>query len=195
MRILYIYCHPVPESFHGAIRTMAVDGLAAGGHDVDLCDLHAEGFNPVLDAQMRRDYEDVSRNRAGIEEHVRRLQEADALVLQFPVWSFGPPALLKGWMDRLLSPGIAFDLSDPRRTRPLLTRLRRVAGITTYGRPWWNAFAVGDPPRRLVTRYLPRFAPGKARAEYYALYHMNVAPQERRAAFLDTVQKAMARFG
>jgi putative NADPH-quinone reductase len=194
MRILYLYCHPLPESFHGALRKNALEGLAAAGHEVDLCDLYAERFDPVLDAQMRRDYHDTEKNRVGIEEHVRRLHAAEALVLQFPVWSFGPPALLKGWMDRLLSPGIAFDLSDPNRTKPLLGRLRRVAGITTYGRPWWNALAVGDPPRRIVTRYLPRFAVRRARAEYHALYHMNVATQEKRAAFLDTVQKAMARF-
>ena len=72
---------------------------------------------------------------------------------------------------------------------------RRVAGITSYGRPWWSALAVGDPPRRIVTRYLPRFSGGRARADYYALYHMNVATQEQRVAFMDKVQKAMARFG
>jgi putative NADPH-quinone reductase len=102
--------------------------------------------------------------------------------------------MLKGWMDRLLSPGIAFDFSDPARAKPLLRELRRVAGITTYGRPWWNALAVGDPPRRIVTRYLPRFSGGKARADYYALYHMNVATEAQRTAFMDKVQKAMARF-
>jgi putative NADPH-quinone reductase len=194
MRVLYVYCHPLPESFHAALRKMALDGLAAAGHEIDLADLYADGFDPLMSPQMRRDYHDTARNREGIENYAARLQAAEALVLQFPVWSFGPPAMLKGWMDRLLSPGIAFDLSDPHKARPLLHNLRRIAGITSYGRPWWNALAVGDPPRRLVTRYLPRFSPHRARADYHALYHMNVATQEQRVAFMDKVQKAMARF-
>src|SRR5436190_17259661 len=97
-----------------------------------------------------------------------------SLIFQFPVWSFGPPAMLKGWMDRLLMPGVAFDLSNPNTAVPLLTQLRRIVGIATYGRPWWNAFLVGDPPKRIMTRYMPRFADGKAKVDYYPLYHMNV---------------------
>jgi len=91
-------------------------------------------------------------------------------------------------------PGVAFDLSNPGKTKSLLSNLKRVAGITTYGRPRWNAIAVGDPPRRLVTRYLPRFATGGARVDYHALYHMNVATQGQRTAFMDKVGAAMARF-
>jgi NAD(P)H dehydrogenase (quinone) len=193
VRVLYLYCHPLPESFHAAIRAKALDGLAAARHDVDLLDLYAEGFDPVMSADERRRYHDTGRNRQGLERHVERLQAAEALVVQFPVWSFGPPAMLKGYFDRLLMPGVAFDLSDPSKTRSLLSNLKRVAGITTYGRPRWNAIAVGDPPRRLVTRYLPRFATGRARIEYHALYHMNVATMAQRTAFMDKVRAAMAR--
>lgn len=48
MRILYIYCHPLPESFHAAIRARALDELEIAGHEVDLLDLYAEKFDPVL---------------------------------------------------------------------------------------------------------------------------------------------------
>jgi NAD(P)H dehydrogenase (quinone) len=193
VRVLYLYCHPLPESFHAAIRAKALDGLAAARHEVDLLDLYAEGFDPVMSADERRRYHDTSRNRQGLERHVERLQWAEALVLQFPVWSFGPPAMLKGYFDRLLMPGVAFDLSNPSKTRSLLSNLKCIAGITTYGRPRWNAIAVGDPPRRLVTRYLPRFATGRARIDYHALYHMNVATEPQRAAFMDKVRVAMSR--
>jgi NAD(P)H dehydrogenase (quinone) len=194
VRVLYLYCHPLPESFHAAIRAKALDGLAAARHDVDLLDLYAEGFDPVMSADERRLYHDTGLNRQGLERHVERLQAANALVVQFPVWSFGPPAMLKGYFDRLLMPGVAFDFSNPSRTRSLLSNLKRVAGITTYGRPRWNAIAVGDPPRRLVTRYLPRFATGRTRIDYHALYHMNVATMAQRIAFMDKVHGAMARF-
>ena len=50
MRVLHLYCHPVPESFHGAIRAAVLEGLGRAGHEVDLLDLYAEGFDPVLGA-------------------------------------------------------------------------------------------------------------------------------------------------
>ncbi len=194
MRILYLYCHPQPESFHAAIRERALAGLAAAKHEVDLLDLYAEKFDPVMSEAARRDYHDKSRNQAGLESYVARLRAADALVVQFPVWSFGMPAMLKGYFDRMMMPGVAFDLSDPAHAKPLLGNLRRIAGITTYGRPWTRALLVGDPPRKMVKRYLPWFADRQARVDYYALYDMNIASEAKRAAFMEKVHVAMARF-
>jgi NAD(P)H dehydrogenase (quinone) len=193
VRIHYIYCHPLPESFHAAIRAEALAGLNEAGHSVDLCDLYAEKFDPVMSAEERRDYHDLAKNQSRVTDYARRLREADALVMQFPVWSFGPPAMLKGWMDRLLMPGVAFDLSNPNKAIPLLTNLKRIAGITTYGRPRWNALLVGDPPKRIVTRYMPRFTDG-AKVDYFPLYHMNVASEDKRKAFIAKVRAAMVRF-
>jgi putative NADPH-quinone reductase len=193
VKVFYVYCHPLPESFHAAIRDEALAGLAEARHEVDLCDLYAEGFDPVMSAEERRRYHDTSRNQIGIESHVARLRAAEALVVQFPTWCFGPPAMLKGFLDKVLAPGVSFDLSDPKNVRPLLGNLKLVAGIVTYGRDRLRAFAMGDPPRKLVTRYLPRSAVVKARAYYHALYHMNVATEARRKGFMAEVRQAMAR--
>ena len=193
MRVHYLYCHPLAESFHATIRGEALAGLKEAGHTIDLCDLYAEKFDPVMSGEERRDYHDLSKNQARVADYVRRLRAADALILQFPVWSFGPPALLKGWMDRLLMPGVACDLSNPNMAIPLLTNLKRIAAITTYGRPWWNALFVGDPPKKIITRYMPRFTKG-ARVDYHALYHMNVANEAKRKAFVAKVRAAMVRF-
>jgi len=194
LRVLYLYCHPLPESFHAAIRTTALAGLAEARHEVDLCDLYAERFDPVMSGEERRRYHDTSRNQTGIEIYVRRLCAAEALVVQFPTWCFGPPALLKGFLDKVMVPGVSFDMSDPQNVRPLL-ELKHIAGIVTYGRDRWRAMAMGDPPRKLVMRYLPRSAVVKARASYHALYHMNVATEARRKRFIATVRRAMARLG
>jgi len=193
MRVLYVYCHPLPESFHGAVRAAALAGLARAGHEVDLLDLYAEGFDPVLSPEGRRHYHDVARNRRGLESHVERLQRAEALVVQFPTWCFGPPAMLKGWLDRLIMPGVAFDLRDPAHVKPMLGNIRSVAGIVTYGRERWTAWYMGDPPRRLVTRYLPWFATRGVTVAYHALYHMNVADEARRRGFVARVGHAMER--
>lgn len=193
MHVLYLYCHPLEESFHAAIRNEAVAALRMAGHEVDLCDLYAEGFDPVLTAERRRNYHDVTSNREGLEDHVARLQAAEALVVQFPTWCFGLPAMLKGWFDRLLMPGVSFDLSDPKNVKPMLTRIRHVIGISTYGRPRWVAWYVGDPPRKIITRYLPRLTGKAAHVEYHALYHMNVASLEKRQRFVEHVKTAMGR--
>lgn len=194
MKVLYLYCHPLPESFHAAIRAAALSGLAEARHEVDLCDLYAERFDPVMSEEERRRYHDTSRNQIGIETYVARLRGAEALVVQFPTWCFGPPAMLKGFLDKVLAPGVSFDMSDPQNVRPLLN-LKIVSGIVTYGRDRWRAIAMGDPPRKLVTRYLPRSAIVTARARYHALYHMNVASEARRKGFIADVRKAMARLG
>jgi putative NADPH-quinone reductase len=193
MKILYIYCHPLPESFHAAIRARALDALVASGHDVDLLDLYAEKFDPVLSEEGRRHYHDTSRNRIGLESYIARLTSAQVLVVQFPTWCFGMPAVLKGFLERLILPGVAFDLSDPAHARPLLRNLTRIIGIVTYGRPHRMALWMGDPPRKMVKRYLRWFTGGRARVDYYALYHLNVASEAKRIAFLERVQQAVRR--
>ncbi|MCU0885924.1 MAG: NAD(P)H-dependent oxidoreductase, partial [Beijerinckiaceae bacterium] len=105
MRVLYLYCHPLPESFHAAIRAEAIAGLEAAGHEVDLCDLYAEGFDPVLSEEGRRHYHDTAVNQTGLEGYVARIKAAEGLVVQFPTWCFGMPAMLKGFFDRLIMPG------------------------------------------------------------------------------------------
>lgn len=193
MKVLYIYCHPVPESFHNALRSEALGGLVEAGHEVDLLDLYAEEFDPVLSLEGRRHYDDTSRNQIGLEGYVRRLHAAEALVVQFPTWCFGPPAMLKGFFDRTLMPGVAFDLSDPAHVQPMLRNIKKIAGIVTYGRPRYMALYMADPPRKVVTRYL-RWFTGGARVQYNALYHLNVASERKRKNFMARTRRAMMAF-
>lgn len=193
MRILYIYCHPLPESFHAAVRTKALEALKAAGHEVDLLDLYAEKFDPVLSEEGRRHYHDTSRNQAGLEAYIGRLTAAEVLVVQFPTWCFSMPAMLKGFLDRMIMPGVAFDLSDPAHVKPMLGNLKRIIGVVTYGRPRYMALWMGDPPRKIVKRYLRWFTDGKARTTYHALYHLNVASEARRVGFIHKVESAMRR--
>src|ERR1700732_912844 len=120
-------------------RTEALAGLKEAGHTIDLLDLYAEGFDPVLSAERRRDYHDPVRNRANNQAYVDRLMAANAMVVQFPTWSFGPPAMLKGWFARMLGPGMARNLPAPAQAKPMLQHITRITGISTYGRPRWQA--------------------------------------------------------
>ena len=188
MRILVIYAHPVETSFHAALHGRVVAALRSAGHEVDDCDLYAENFNPVLSREERLVYHDTAVNQAPVASYVARLKNAEALVLCFPVWCFGLPAILKGWFDRVLMPGVSLDLSDPAHVKPGLTHLRKIAAVTTYGRPRWMAFYMGDPPRKVITRYLRSLTGGRAKVDYFAYYHMNVATPQTLGRHLDRIE-------
>jgi NAD(P)H dehydrogenase (quinone) len=194
MHVLVVYCHPVETSFGSALHQEVLRNLRAAGHTVDDCDLYAEGFNPVMSREERLHYHDVPRNQAALADYVARLNKAEAIVFCFPAWCFGLPAMLKGYFDRLMMPGVAFDISDPANVKPMLTHIRRIAAVVTYGRPRWLAWYMGDPPRKIVTRYLRRLTANTARVDYHAYYHMNVATEPRLARFLRQVGQAMAKF-
>ena len=189
MRVLYIYCHPLADSFHAAIRAAGLKGLEARGHASDLLDLYAESFQPVLTADERRRYSDSPRNQAGLETYVSRLKSAEALVVQFPTWCFGPPAMLKGFFDRVLIPGVAYDAAS---SKPSLDNIRRIVGVVTYGESWTAAMWMGEAPRKIVTRFLPWFTGGKAKGECHALYKVDSLGDGARRAFIERVEKAMA---
>ena len=194
MHVLVVYCHPVETSYHAALHREVVARLQSAGHTVDDCDLYAENFNPVMSREERLGYHDVPANQQPVAEYIERLRRAEALVLCFPTWCFGMPAMLKGFCDRLLMPGVAFDLSDPQNVKPMLGHIKRISAVVTYGRPRWTAWYMGDPPRRIVTRYLKRLTGNTARVDFHAYYHMNVATEPRLTRFLQRVGQAMARF-
>jgi NAD(P)H dehydrogenase (quinone) len=194
MRGLVIYSHPVETSYNAALHQEVLKSLRAAGHEVDDCDLYAEEFNPVLSRAERMGYHDVTINRLPVQRYVDRLLWAESLVFCFPTWCFGMPAILKGFFDRVLMPGVAFDISDPQNVKPALIHIKRISAIVTYGRPRWTALLMGDPPRKSITRYLKLLTGGRARTDYYAQYHMNVATPERLNAFKTKVSQAMLRF-
>jgi len=194
MHVLVVYCHPVETSFHAALHQEVLANLKAAGHTVDDCDLYAEGFNPVLSREERLGYHDVPSNQLPLAGYVERLRKAEAIVFCFPTWCFGLPAMLKGYFDRLFMPGVAFDISDPANVKPMLTHIKRISAVVTYGRPRWVAWYMGDPPRKIITRYMKRLTGDTARVDFHAYYHMNIATEPRLTQFKRRVGEAMARF-
>jgi len=195
MRVLVVYAHPVETSFNAALHRAALAGLARAGHAIDDLDLYAEGFQPCLSREERLNYHDTAVNQAPVADYVRRLKAAEGMVFVFPTWSFGPPAILKGFFDRVLLPGVSFAITPDRRVEPLLGNIRRIAAVVTYGQAWWRVrLGIGDLPRLLITRYF-RITARNAPVAYHALYDMNRATDAARARFLAKVEQAMAGFG
>jgi putative NADPH-quinone reductase len=199
MRVLLLSCHPDPESYNAALRQTALRSLREAGHEVrelDLYALHGAGdFDPVLSPAEKRSYlSETDVNIAGLQAHVDALRWAEGWVVVYPTWTYGPPALLKGWIDRVFLPGVSFRLggSRYRPIRGALTQIRWFCGITTSGSPWWWLRWVGDPGRSLFMRGLaPLFARG-CRRDWLQLHSMNYATARDRERFLARVQRRLA---
>ena len=196
MKILVVFCHPIRDSFAGAVLDRCLAELGRAGHQLTVKDLYREGFDPVLSAHERRAYEDQGANQAPVGGEIAALKEAQGLLLVYPTWWYGMPALLKGWFDRVWIPGVAFDL-DRRRgvSMHALGGVKRLMVVTTYGAPaWFIRLWLGDPGRRVVMRGLkPLLAPG-CRSAWAALYRMDRNTPAQRSGFLDRVSRKLALF-
>ena len=124
MNVLIIFAHPEPSSFSAALKNEAVATLTAAGHAVTVSDLYAMKWNPSLGSdefahdRANPDFLDLSREQEHAHRHdshaadVRaeqaKVAAADLVLFHFPVWWFGMPAILKGWVDRVFSRGFAY---------------------------------------------------------------------------------------
>ena len=154
MRALVVYCHPREGSFTAAVRDTVLERLEAAGAEVRLTDLYARGFSPALTAEEHAGYEDEATNQAPVRRDCDDLMWCDTLIFVYPTWWYGQPAVLKGWIDRVFVPGIAFRMPTPkvREIRPGLTHITRLGCFTTCGASWWLTRMIGAPGRRTILR-------------------------------------------
>ena len=196
MRVHVVYAHPSPNSFAAAIHRHIIDGLVARGHQVDDLDLYAEHFQPVLTLVEREIYYEVGPNLVDVEGYVERLRSAEGLVLCFPTWWYGMPAILKGWFDRIWLPGVAYH--KPPESGPIrrgLTNIRKLAVVTTYNAPrWFMVLYMQDPGRKVLMRGFTRLIAVGARTLYLAYYDMPRSTDASRKRFLARVDRTIASF-
>jgi putative NADPH-quinone reductase len=195
MRALVVYCHPRPDSFTAAVRDVVLERLAAAGAEVRLNDLYARGFNPVLGAAEHAAYLDSPANRAAVARDVEDLLWADTLIFVYPTWWYGLPAMLKGWLDRVLLPDVAFLMPEGanRTIRPNLRHITRLGVFTTCGASRWLTFLVGAPGKRTLLRGVGLLcAPGR-RIAFAAHYLMDSSTPDSRARHLARVARATDR--
>ncbi|XP_015363029.1 ribosyldihydronicotinamide dehydrogenase [quinone] isoform X2 [Marmota marmota marmota] len=126
-KVLIVYAHQEPKSFNGSLKKVAVDELSQQGCTVTVSDLYAMNFepratrkditgdlsNPEVFSYGVEAYEAYKKNclTSDITEEQKKVQEADLVIFQFPLYCFSVPAILKGWMDRVLCQGFAFDIT------------------------------------------------------------------------------------
>jgi NAD(P)H dehydrogenase (quinone) len=127
MNVLIVFAHPEPRSLNGSLRDFAVRRLQAAGHTVEVSDLYAMDWNPVLDRADSLAPDDGTRfNPSGASKHAfvnglqspdiaqeqDKLRRADAVLFQFPLWWFSMPAIMKGWFERVYAYGFGYGVGE-----------------------------------------------------------------------------------
>lgn len=194
MRAVVVYCHPVEGSFCSSLRDAALRGLRSAGHDVSLIDLAADNFDPVMSREewhlyfQSDDY--VSHD---VQEYASAIRDAEILVFVYPTWWSSVPAQLKGWLERVLVPGVAFTVTEKKKLRPGLRKLKHVVVVTTFGSPRLYVRFVNDNGSRLFHRSLRSSASRFVRSRRLVHYKMDKSTPESRQAFQKRVETAVAK--
>jgi len=114
MHVLSVISHPKKDAFSYDLLERFQAGVTATGHSNETADLYTEGFDPVMTARDMEQFNDVPMIPA-LQNEQARVERCDALCLVFPIWWFGMPAMMKGWLDRVWSAGWAYDWKhDPQ---------------------------------------------------------------------------------
>jgi putative NADPH-quinone reductase len=195
VRALVVYAHPSPHSLTHALYEAATAALAAAGHEVVGLDLYAEELEPAMTEAERRAYHsDRPIVDPTVARHAELVRWADALVFVYPTWWMGLPAILKGWLERVLVPGVAFHL-DPVTNHVVsdLGAVRRIVGVTTYGSSWPAVRLVHDGGRRTLLRALRMLCGRRCRTAWLALHSVDTATPGERARFIARVEQRLAR--
>lgn len=187
-RVLLIRAHPVRESLLQAAGDRAVAALQGAGHEVRQFDLYADNFDPRLSAEEWRTRDSPNMTRPQLSAHIEALRWANHLVLVYPTWFGGFPAILKGWLDRVWVQGVAYELAPgARRTRSLLRHLRMVTVLTTHGSSKIMNTVQGEPGRRMLRRGIRSQASLRCRTRWVALYGNDRIDTSARERFLERI--------
>jgi NAD(P)H dehydrogenase (quinone) len=177
---LVVYTHPDPTSFTATVRDRVVSTLTRGGGTAEVLDLYAGAFDPVFTGEDLRRHDEHLPATGIIAEHVEVLRRARVVVFVYPTWYGGPPAMLKGWIDRVFTLGLP------------LHNIRRLVVVTTHGSPKRVNVLGGEPGKRMIFRTLRVLCHPFARSRWIALYGIDRSSDGERAAFLERVERRLS---
>lgn len=192
--IQVVHCHPLVDSYDHALFRTIVETLISKGHQVVATDLYREGFDPAMTVSERQSYMGNQYDLSAVAKYAETLRRVDGLVLCFPHWWFSMPAVLKGWVDRVWGPGVAFtyDSKDNHLT-PALGNIRLFGVVTSYGSPWWivHLFA-GNAGHKVLMRGMKPMCAKDVRSFYLAHYDMDHSTEASRRTFMERVRRRIA---
>jgi putative NADPH-quinone reductase len=194
MKILLVHCHPNPESFTASVKAVAVETLERAGHEVDVLDLYAEGFDPVMSREERAGYHARGENRLPVASHLDRVKAADGLLFVYPTWWYGQPAMLKGWLERVLIPHETFTMPEGNQPiRGLMTNIRFLGVLTSLGSPKWWWWIMGAPGRRVLLTGISVLCAPRCRTFWLGLHGMDQSTASSRGGFAERVRTRLRK--
>ena len=194
MKAVVVLAHPSEGSLNHAVFHTAVAALRANGHEVEAFDLYADGFDPVMSRAERAAYHgDTPITCPLTQRYADAVKSAEALVFVYPTWWSSVPAMLKGWLEKVMVPGVSFEFDDQHRVRRGLTNVRRIVGISTYAAPRSTVRLINDNGRRTVVRALRLCTGLRTQTTWLGLYQLARRSDADRAAFLRRVERTMAK--
>ncbi len=198
MQTLIVHAHPDARSFSAGLFRLAQETLRAQGHAVDTIDLYGEGFDPTLKAEEKAAYLDgPDWLIARFATHIDLIRRAEHIVLVYPTWWWGPPAMLKGWLERVWLPKVTFEPARRKgeRLRPNMRHVRRFTVITHGGSPWWWLKLMGDPHRRVMMRGMGMLFHPRCRKTWLQLHDMNHVTAHDCERFMRRVRQTLQQGG
>ncbi len=193
-RVLVVFAHPDASSFCGALRDLAVRVCSERGHEVRVHDLYDSGFSPVVSPNewsLRAAEPDTKPHLAS---HHADVAWCDTLVFVYPTWWSGQPAIMKGWIDRVLANGVAWTI-DPEsgNVMPALRNVTRNVVVTTHGRSRAVNFVCGRAGRATIVRCVRRLCSWRCRTTWLALYSIDGSTRFERDRFMQQVERVLRR--
>src|SRR5215203_5587926 len=154
MLVAVVVAHPSADSFCHHLAARAVTGLRAAGHEVEILDLYADGFRVAMSAEERDAYHgDSPICDPLVAAYAELVQRVGGLVFVYPTWWSSLPAILKGWLERVMVPGVSFRFDERTgKVQPALGNVRVIVGISTYGSRRGDVRLMNDNGRRILTR-------------------------------------------
>lgn len=193
MKCLLVICHPLKDSLNAALAQTAAAALREHGHELRIRNLYEQGFQPALTAGELKSFH-AQQVPAATAAETEELLAAEVLVLVFPTWWFGMPAMLKGWLDRVWAPGVAYDPAETGALLPRLHGLGRTIAITTLGAPWWVDWLVmRRPVRKNLKRAILGVCAPNSKLEFLSFYGCGKLTQARVTSMKERVTSAMGR--
>lgn len=189
VKVLIVVAHPQRDSFTTALAERFAEGIATSGHDAEIADLYGEGFDPVVSGPELEGWQ-----RGLIVPEItawqERIKSCDGLVLAYPVWWSTPPAILCGWLQRVLTQGFAFRHVAGRTEGLLKQRAQMLVNVGSHQRADVDLATLYLEPMLGVLRYCGmEIQPTQANWGVYA----NAAPEPLRE-YLDQAFENGKRF-
>lgn len=195
MKVVIVFNHPYEGSFGNAILNSVTKGLKDANHEIDLMHLDNDGFNPVMSKADLKAFVDHKPVDSQVIDYNERLEKADHLIFIFPIWWDLMPALTKGFIDRVLTPGVVYD-HHPRGfgLLPLLKNLKGVTVITTMNKPKiMYSLLIGNLIKKAMIKSVFKTM-GYKNLKWISYNMVKSVSQEKRVKWLTAIEIRFSKF-